>query len=63
MVKCTGGSTYIGETGRTLQVCLKEHKMEVSMEKQNNGIVVHAKYTGHNINWNIAKVICRKKHW
>ena len=32
------------------------------MEKQNNGIVVHAKNTGHNINWNIAKVICRKQH-
>ena len=37
-VDCSCGSTYVGETGRTLEVRMKEHKRAVRMDQANNGI-------------------------
>ena len=39
---------YIGETGRDLNVRIKEHKRAVSLLKEDNGISSHAKNSGHS---------------
>ena len=62
IVKCSCGDTYVGETGRTLDVRLKKHKRAVKMDNQNNGIAVHANKTLHDIQWDSAEVLERKSN-
>lgn len=47
---------YIGETGRTLSKQLTEHKAAVKKQDQKNGIAVHAWKSGHQVDWESAKV-------
>ena len=56
-IGCNCGEQYIGETGRTLAVRIKEHKSAVNRDDSNNGISVHANSTCHDINWESAKVV------
>lgn len=62
-VECCCGSTCIGETNRTLEVRLKEHKRAVKTDNRNNGIAVHANDTWHSIEWNKAEVIDSEQNW
>ena len=62
-VDCDCGDTYIGETNRTLEVRLKEHKRAVKTQLSNNGIAVHVNKTGHDIQWNSAQVIEQEPMW
>ena len=62
-VMCSCGDTYVGETGRTLDVRLKEHKRAVRMDNQNNGIAVHANKTLHAIQWDSAEVLEQESNW
>ena len=48
--------TYVGETGRTLQKCLSEHRSAVRKNDRKNGIAVHAWDKGHQVKWESAKV-------
>ena len=43
--------SYIGETGRTLQKRLMEHKAAVRRGDTNNGIAVHAWDHQHRVDW------------
>ena len=58
------GSTYVGETGRTLELRLKEHQRAVKSRHSSNGIAVHTNSTQHSIqwHWDSAEVICREWH-
>lgn len=62
-IDCSCGSTYIGETGRTLDTRVKEHKRAVRMDHTNNGIAVHANSTLHDIRWDSAEVIEQENNW
>ena len=56
-------ATYIGETGRTLKVCMAEHKRAVKNKDPLNGIAVHVQKTAHNINWQEARILARENNW
>lgn len=56
-VHCSCGYTYVGETSRTLEIRLKEHKRTVRTDQSNNGIAVHANKTWHSILWDSAEVL------
>ena len=45
---------YIGETGRTLEKRLSEHKAVVKKNDPKNGIAVHAWANQHQVNWEAA---------
>ena len=47
---------YIGETRRTLEKCLSEHKTAVKKNDPKNGIAVHAWANQHQVNWEAASV-------
>ena len=49
--------SYIGETGRTLQKRLVEHKAAVRRGDTNNGIAVHAWDQQHRVDWENASVL------
>lgn len=61
-LNCSCGSTYVGETGRTLELHLKEHQRTVKNKQTTNGIAVHANNSHHSIHWDSAEVICRGTH-
>ena len=55
---------YIGETGRTMQKRVTEHKTAVRKYDKNNGIAVHAWKADHRINWEAARVRARApQYW
>ena len=62
-IGCSCGKTYIGETGRNLDIRLKEHKRAVKMDNQNNGIVVHVNKTLHDIEWNNTEILEQESNW
>ena len=55
---------YIGETGRTMQKRVTEHKTAVRKYDKNNGIAVHAWRADHRIDWEAARVRARApQYW
>ena len=53
---------YIGETGRSLQERLKEHKYAVKSANMNNGIAAHAWNQQHQVDWDAAEVKMFEQH-
>ena len=49
-------SVYIGETGRTLEKRISEHKGAVKRHDVKNGIAVHAWTKQHKVDWQAATV-------
>ena len=56
-IPCSCGRTYIGETGRSLQTRITEHKRAVRIGDPKNAISVHANSTGHSIEWNNGEIL------
>ena len=54
---------YIGETGRSLQKRITEHKYSVNNNDRKNGIAVHAWDMGHQPDWNAAEVVDMEPHY
>ena len=54
-------ATYIGETRRTLKVRMAEHKWAVKSKDSLNEIAVYVQKTAHNINWQDARILAKKK--
>ena len=58
------GSSYIGETGRTLDTRLSEHRRNCrNGEIHKCGVAQHALVDDHRINWDGRMVISREQHW
>ena len=56
------GDTYIGQTGRTLQHRVAEHKRSLTTADSNTSAVAeHAMERNHNIDWKGARVIIAMK--
>ena len=60
--------TYIGETGRTLEIRVKEHKRAcVKADFEKSAVAEHAWLSGHYIDWDNVEVLdqendlCREK--
>ena len=57
-IPCTGcNKTYVGETGRGIQIRLKEHKSDVKFHRTSNAIVLHIDTCHHLPNWEETKVL------
>jgi len=57
-IKCSNcQASYIGETGRNLNMGLTEHKRATRNGDANNHIVVHHQLTNHNIDWDSAQCL------
>ena len=48
---------YFGETGRTLNDRLKEHKRCVKSADTNNALFCHVRDSNHPIDWSSSKII------
>ena len=58
-------SCYIGQTGRTLEHRIKEHRRAYTQaDSFNSAVAEHSMETMHKINWDGAEVIalCDKQH-
>ena len=47
-------ASYVGETGRTLECSIKEHKRSIANEDTRNNIAIHHMSTKHQMNWEEA---------
>ena len=59
-VDCSScGSSYVGQTGRTLQHRVKEHQRALTSYTPytTSAVAEHSMKTGHNIEWESAKVL------
>ena len=60
VVPCQGcDSVYIGQTGRTLEQRLKEHKYFVSKGDQNKAVYRHIAATDHPPDWSNSRMVYR----
>ena len=50
---------YIGETGKNLEIRLKQHKSAYNRCDENNAMFMHAWNKDHRIDWSNAKVILK----
>ena len=53
---------YVGETGRSLEMRLKEHRYAVKTKDSRNGIAVHADTNNHEVDWEAARVVMVEEH-
>ena len=51
----------VGETRRTLKLCIIKHKWVVRNVDSSNGLAVHAVETGYIIHWDEAEVVYREQ--
>ena len=61
-IPCSCGEVYIGETGKTINERVKEHKRSVCRMDTNNSIAVHVMNTSHDIAWDQATIITQETH-
>ena len=57
-IPCKGCyKTYVGETGRGVDVRLKEHRSDVKFHRTSNAIVLHIEECHHLPDWNETKLL------
>jgi hypothetical protein len=57
-IPCDCGRCYIGETNRLLEVCIKEHKYNLTQGLlENSELAQYAYEEGHKLCWNEAEVL------
>ena len=62
-IPCKGcSSNYFGETGRGLEVRLKEHQRAYKDMADNSALVKHSWKNDHQINWNGASILYKNKN-
>jgi hypothetical protein len=54
---------YIGETGRALEVRIKEHQEDVRNKNDKNAMYRHKKDEQHEMNWDSAQIIDKEEHF
>ena len=52
-----------GETGRSLNTRISEHKRDVKYANENNAIFLHYKDFNHTANWQNSKVIFKSNNY
>lgn len=63
-IPCECSKSYIGETGRTLEIRLKEHQTSIKKRDPDiSKLCEHFYKTGHRLLWDEAKVIGHETHW
>jgi hypothetical protein len=63
-IPCECGKVYIGETGRTLDTRLQEHKRSVQKRDPDiSKLAEHAITMGHRFLWTDAEIIGRETNW
>ena len=63
MVPCKDcNSMHFGETGRSLEVRIEEHKRACRIDSENNMIAKHSWEKDHRINWKDSKIIYKESN-
>ena len=63
IIKCSCGDQYIGETGRSVRIRLKEHSADIRNERtKSSALAEHVGKTNHHICLEDTKVIANVEH-
>jgi hypothetical protein len=60
---CGASYMYIGETGRSLQKRITEHKYAVKTNNRKNDIAVHARDMEHRSDWDATEILEMEPHY
>jgi predicted GIY-YIG superfamily endonuclease len=63
-IDCSCGKSYIGETGRSLKIRLKEHEADIKNERsRTSALAEHSSKTKHHVCLEDAKIIAREDNY
>jgi len=63
-IDCSCGKSYIGETGRSLKIRIKEHAADIKNERsRTSALAEHSSKTNHHVCLEDAKVIAREDNY
>jgi hypothetical protein len=64
-IPCECGQTYIGETSRTIETRVKEHRRHLRLgQPEKSALAEHSLHENHNIHWEETKRLCHSNgYW
>ena len=63
-VECSCGKCYIGETGRSFQIMIKEHGADIKNERiRTSALAEHSLKTRHHICLEDTKILAKENHF
>ena len=64
-ISCEYGKIYVGETGRTIETRLKEHRRHFRLaQPEKSAVAEHSINEDHAIRWEDTKILCRsQRYW
>lgn len=63
-IPCSCGSNYIGQTGRSIELRLREHKGDCKHKRiTKSAVAEHTGLTGHKMDFDNARVLARVPHY
>jgi hypothetical protein len=63
-IPCECGLSYVGETGRTIETRIKEHRRHFRLGQiEKSAVAEHSITEDHAIHWDKARVLCHSNHY
>lgn len=63
-MKCSYGRSYIGQTGRTIEIQIKEHARDMENQRVEKSVVTkYVKYSKHEIQFDKVKIMNEEVHF
>ena len=63
-IECSCGKCYIGETGRSFQIRIKEHGADIKNERiRTSALAEHSLKTRHHICLEYTKILAKENHF
>jgi len=63
-IDCSCGKSYIGETGRSMKIRLKEHTADIKNERsRTSALAEHSSKTKHHVCLESARIIAREDNY
>jgi predicted GIY-YIG superfamily endonuclease len=62
-IECSCGECYIGETGRSFQIRIKEHGADIKNERiRTSALAEHSLKTKHHVRLEDTKILAKEEH-
>ena len=64
IIPCSCGKVYIGETGRSINICLEEHALDITRDRASkSALAEHSHNSSHHVCIENVKILTREEHY